>query len=83
MSVRSTEFYGDMKALQLKAADPRPQKPKAQPFEHQVVCPAGHYPFPGGKDLGGAAIHHATEGEDDGVEGEVAARALPDLVVGN
>jgi hypothetical protein len=28
-----------MKALKLKAADPRLQKAKAQPFEHQVVCP--------------------------------------------
>jgi hypothetical protein len=46
-----------MKALQLKAADPRLQKAKAQPFEHQVVCPAGHYSFPGGEDLRGAAIH--------------------------
>jgi hypothetical protein len=70
-----------MKALQLKAADPRLQKAKAQPFEHQVVCPARHYSFPRGKDLGGATVHHAAEGEDDGVEGEVAGRAMPDLVV--
>jgi hypothetical protein len=40
-------LYGCMKALQLKAADPRLQETKAQPFEHQVVCPACHYPFPG------------------------------------
>ena len=72
-----------MKALQLKAADPRLQKAKAQPFEHQVVCPARHYPFPGGKDLGGAAVHHATQGEDDGVEGEIAGWAVADLVVGD
>ena len=71
-----------MKALQLKAAA-RLQKAKAQPFEHQVVCPACHYPFPRGKDLGGAAVHHATQGEDDGVEGEVAGWAVPDLIVGN
>jgi hypothetical protein len=83
VSVWSTEFYGSMNALQLKAADPRPQKAKAQPFEHQVVCPACHYPFPGSEDLGGAAVHHATQGEDDGVEGEVAVRAVPDLVVSN
>jgi hypothetical protein len=82
-SVWSTVVYGSMKALQLKAADPRLQKAKAQPFQHQVVCPAGHYSFPGGKDLRGAAIHHATQGEDDGVEGEVAARAVPDFVVSN
>jgi hypothetical protein len=44
---------------------------------------AGHYPFPGGKDLGGAAIHHATTGQDDGMEWEVAGWAVPDLIVGN
>jgi hypothetical protein len=36
-----------------------------------------------GKDFRGAAIHHATEGEDDGVKGEVAGWAVPDLMVGN
>jgi hypothetical protein len=51
VSAWSTEFYGDMKALQHKAADPRLQKANAQPFEHQVVCPACHYPFPGGVEL--------------------------------
>jgi hypothetical protein len=50
-----------MNALLLKAVDPRLQKAKAQPFEHQVVCPKCHYPFPGGKDLGSAAVHHAAE----------------------
>jgi hypothetical protein len=50
---------------------------------HQVVCPACHYPFPGGKDVGGAAVHHAAEKEDNGVEREVAAGAVSDLVVGD
>jgi hypothetical protein len=44
------------------------------------VC---HHPFPGGKDLRAAAIHHAAEGEDEGVEGEVAGWAVPDLIAGN
>ncbi|RSH80083.1 hypothetical protein EHS25_007285 [Saitozyma podzolica] len=35
------------------------------------------------EDLDGAAVNHAAKGEDDGVEGEVAAEAVPDLVVGN
>jgi hypothetical protein len=42
-----------------------------------------HYPFPGGEDLGSAAIHHAAQGEDDGVEREVAVRAVPYLMVGD
>jgi hypothetical protein len=42
-----------------------------------------HDSFPGSKDLDGAAVNHAAKGEDDGVEGEVAAGAVPDLVVGN
>jgi hypothetical protein len=52
-SAWSTKFYDDMKAVYLKAADPCLQEAEAQPFEHQVVCAACHYPFPGGQDLGG------------------------------
>jgi hypothetical protein len=55
----------------------------AQPFEHQVVCPAGHYTFPGGEDLGSATIHHATKRENNGVEGEIAGWAVADLVIGD
>jgi hypothetical protein len=40
-------------------------------------------PFPGGEDLGGAAVHHAAQGEDDGVEGEVAGWEVADLVIGD
>jgi hypothetical protein len=82
VSVWFTEFYGGMKALQLKAADPRLQKAEAQSFEHQVVCPAGHYSFPGGEDLGGAAGHHTTKRENNWVEGEIAGWAVADLVIG-
>jgi hypothetical protein len=42
-----------------------------------------HYLFPGGKDLGGAAVHHTTEGENNGVERAIAGWALADLVDGN
>jgi hypothetical protein len=42
-----------------------------------------HYPFPGGKDLGGAALHHAAKGEDDRVEREIAGWAVTDLVIGD
>jgi hypothetical protein len=38
--------------------------------------------FPRGKNLGGAAVHYAAEGENKRVEGEVAARTVADLVVG-
>ncbi|RSH83019.1 hypothetical protein EHS25_005729 [Saitozyma podzolica] len=55
----------------------------AQPFEHQVACSSCYYPFPRGKDLGGAAVHHATQGEDDAVEGEVAGWAVAGLAVGD
>jgi hypothetical protein len=72
-----------MKALQLKDANPRLQKAKAQPFEHQVVCPTCHYLFPGGKDHGGADVPQPTEGEDHGVEWEIAGWAVVGLVVGD
>jgi hypothetical protein len=39
--------------------------------------------FPLGENLSGAAVCHASKGEDDGVEGEIAAWAVADLVVGN
>jgi hypothetical protein len=71
-----------MQAFLLKAADPRLQMAKAQTFEHGVVCPARHNLFPGGKDLGGAAVHHTSEGGDNGMEGTAACRTMPDLVIG-
>jgi hypothetical protein len=77
-------FFCGMYALWLKSCGPSPARGKGSaPLEHQVVRPSCHYPFPGGEDLDGAAVHHATKGENDGVEREVAAWAVADLVVGD
>jgi hypothetical protein len=74
--------YSGMKCPIARTADSRLQEAEAQPFGHQVVCPTWYHPFPGGKQFDGAVVHHAAEGEDNGVEREVAARAVADLVVG-
>jgi hypothetical protein len=56
------------------------QQTKAQSLERQFLRPSCLYPFPGSKDLGRTAVHHAAQREDDGVEGQVAAGAVADLV---
>jgi hypothetical protein len=47
------------------------QQTKAQSLERQFLRPSCLYPFPGSKDLGRTAVHHAAQREDDGVEGQV------------
>jgi hypothetical protein len=35
------------------------------------LSPAGHYPLPGGKDLGGNAVHHVAKGKTVGRKGRL------------